>query len=74
MTVPARAGDVTVHIGDVMHAAPPPTAGQGPFRESILLVYHPDYEHHRGERHYNDVLLGDEAGQVTHLRDRVKST
>lgn len=73
VTVPAGAGDVTIHIGDVMHAAPPPEASSGPFRESILLAYHPEFDHHRGERHYNDVLLGDEEGQVTHLRDKVKA-
>jgi ectoine hydroxylase-related dioxygenase (phytanoyl-CoA dioxygenase family) len=73
VTVPAQAGDVTVHIGDVMHAAPPPTADTGTFRQSILLAFHPKFDNHRGERHYNDVLLGDEQGQVTHLRDRVKA-
>ena len=69
VTVPAQAGDVTVHIGDVMHAAPPPTAAKGPFRQSVLLSFHPDFENHRGERHYNDVLLGAEDGQVGSLRD-----
>ncbi|MEP5566709.1 MAG: phytanoyl-CoA dioxygenase family protein [Halioglobus sp.] len=71
ITVPARAGDITVHIGDVMHAAPPPTAATGPFRQSVLLSFHPDFENHRGERHYNDVLLGAEDGQVGSLRDTV---
>jgi hypothetical protein len=68
VTVPATAGDVTIHVGDVMHAAPPPTAQRGPFRQSVLLSYHPRFTHHRGERHYNDVLLGAEDGQVSHLR------
>ena len=27
--------------------------------------------HHRGGRHYNDVLLGDEGGQVEHLGHRL---
>lgn len=71
-TVPARAGDVTVHTGDVMHAAPPPEASTGQFRQSILLSYYSRYKHHRGERHYNDVLLGAEDGQVAHLRSLVE--
>lgn len=71
VTVPARAGDVTIHIGDVMHAAPPPRATGGPFRQSVLLSFHPDFKNHRGERHYNDVLLGANDGQVDNLRDKV---
>lgn len=71
VTVPARAGDITIHIGDVMHAAPPPRAAEGPFRQSVLLSFHPDFKNHRGERHYNDVLLGAEDGQVSNLRDSV---
>ena len=71
VTVPARAGDVTVHIGDVMHAAPPPDAPGGPFRQSVLLSFHRPFRHHRGERHYNDALLGAEDGQISHLGDLV---
>jgi hypothetical protein len=72
VTAPARAGDITLHIGDVMHAAPPPDSETGPFRQSVLLAFHPDFTHHRGERHYNDVLLGAEDGQVPHLRTLVE--
>jgi hypothetical protein len=71
VTVPAEAGDVTVHIGDVMHAAPPPVADAGPFRQSVLLSFHRPFRHHRGERHYNDALLGAEDGQISHLRNLV---
>lgn len=68
----ARAGSVTLHFGDVMHAAPEPTASAGPFRQSILLSYQPRYQHHQGRRHYNDVLLdGAEDGQVPHLKSMV---
>ena len=74
LTVPARAGDITIHIGDVMHAAPPPLAADGPFRQSVLLSFHPDFKNHRGERHYNDVLLGAEDGQVGNLRDTVSES
>ena len=72
VTVPACAGDITLHIGDVMHAAPPPEGNAAPFRQSILLAFQPDFIHHRGERHYNDALLGAEDGQVPHLRQMVK--
>jgi len=62
------AGDVSLHYGDVMHAAPPPR-GEGPCRESLLLAFTRRGEpgHHRGEGAYNDVLLGREDGQVEHL-------
>ena len=67
--VDARAGDVTLHYSDVMHAAPAPTASRGPYRQSVLLNFAPVYEQHRGGRHYNDVLLENSAdGQVEHMR------
>ena len=72
VTVPAQAGDITLHIGDVMHAAPPPLSDNRPYRQSVLLAFHPDFKNHRGERHYNDALLGAEDGQVSHLRTLVK--
>lgn len=72
--VPVRveAGDVSLHYSDVMHVSLPPTSVEGPHRVSALLAFvPPDAGHHRGERHYNDVLLGDERGQVDHLADRL---
>ncbi len=63
----ADAGDVTLHYGDIMHAAPPPT-GPGPFRKCVLLSYaRADAYNHRGESSYNDVLLARDDGQVEHL-------
>jgi hypothetical protein len=63
----ADPGDVTLHYGDIMHAAPPPT-GTGPFRKCVLLSYaRADAYNHRGESSYNDVLLSREDGQVEHL-------
>ena len=59
--------NVTLHYGDIMHAAPPPT-GAGPFRKCALLSYaRADAYNHRGESSYNDVLLSREDGQVEHL-------
>jgi len=70
---PAQPGDITFHFGDGLHVAPPPTGTEGPFRSCILMGYgRTGGGHHRGERHYNDVLLGDEAGQVTNMRDMAK--
>jgi ectoine hydroxylase-related dioxygenase (phytanoyl-CoA dioxygenase family) len=66
--VAVTAGDVSLHLSDLMHASLPPTTADGPERISVLLAFvPPDAGHHRGGRHYNDVLLGDEAGQVEHL-------
>jgi Phytanoyl-CoA dioxygenase (PhyH) len=63
----ADPGDVSLHYGDIMHAAPPPT-GAGPFRKCVLLSYaRADAYNHRGESSYNDVLLSREDGQVEHL-------
>ena len=67
--VDAQPGDVSLHYGDVLHAAPPPT-GEGPFRRSAVLTWKPaGARPHTGERHYNDILLeGSEDGQVAHLQ------
>jgi hypothetical protein len=52
-----------------MHAAPSPSAQEGPHRISILLNYdRRNFQHHSGVRHYNDVLLGNDDGQVEHLQ------
>jgi ectoine hydroxylase-related dioxygenase (phytanoyl-CoA dioxygenase family) len=65
---PAEPGDLTLHYGDGKHAAPGPTGAGGPFRSCILLGFKPPgAHHHRGERHYNDVLLGSEDGQIEHM-------
>lgn len=67
--VPAEPGDLTIHYGDGWHAAPPPTSERGPFRCCVLVAYEREGAfNHRGERHYNDVLLGDADGQVKHMR------
>ena len=65
-------GDVSLHFSDVMHASMPPTSTAGPHRISVLLSFTPPAAgHHRGERHYNDVLLSRDDGQVEHLVDHV---
>jgi ectoine hydroxylase-related dioxygenase (phytanoyl-CoA dioxygenase family) len=68
VSVGVSAGDVTLHYSDVMHASMPPTSAEGPHRISILMAFVPSTAgHHRGDRHYNDALLGDEDGQIEHL-------
>jgi hypothetical protein len=63
----ARPGDVSVHYGDGMHAAPPPR-GSGLMRISVVTGWaRPDARHHRGERSYNDVLHQRADGQIEHL-------
>jgi len=65
IAVPARAGDVSLHFGDVMHGAPAPASDKGPFRASVLMSFKPDFENHRGDRHYNDVLIKDGDGHLS---------
>ena len=68
----ATAGDVSFHFSDVLHASMPPTSAEGPHRISVLLGFSPEGAgHHRGERHYNDVLLSRDDGLVPHLVDHV---
>ena len=70
---PAQPGDVTFHYGDGLHVAPPPTGTEGPFRSCILMGYgRVGGGHHLGGRHYNDVLLGAEDGQVQNMRTVAK--
>jgi ectoine hydroxylase-related dioxygenase (phytanoyl-CoA dioxygenase family) len=67
VSLAADPGDVSLHYGDIMHAAPPPS-GKGPFRECLLLGFaRPDAYNHRGLRSYNDQLLSRDDGQVEHL-------
>jgi ectoine hydroxylase-related dioxygenase (phytanoyl-CoA dioxygenase family) len=67
VAAPARAGSVSLHFTDVMHAAPQPRGDQAPFRTSVLLSFARVKGTHSGERHYNDVLLGNEDGQIDHM-------
>jgi len=65
----ARPGDVSLHYGDTMHAAPPPSAAGGAlYRTSAIVGFaRPEAHHHRGEKSYNDVLHARADGQVEHL-------
>lgn len=70
VSLAADPGDVSIHYGDIMHAAPSPTAQEGPFRQCLLVGYaRPEAYNHRGDSSYNDVLLSRDDGQVEHLAD-----
>ncbi len=64
----ARPGDVSVHFGDVMHAAPPPTRGDlAGYRISAITGFAPPTSRvHRGAS-YNEALHRREDGQIEHL-------
>ena len=68
-TLNAQPGDVSIHYGDTMHAAAPPTdIGRDGYRISAIVGFaRPEAAHHRGEKSYNDVLHSREDGQVEHL-------
>lgn len=65
----AEPGDVSVHYGDVMHAAPPPArdALDGYRISAVTGFARPGAHHHRGEKSYNAVLHQREDGQIEHL-------
>jgi hypothetical protein len=58
VAVDTEPGDCTVHFGDVMHAAPPPT-GSGPFRRALYLSCLPEraFAHIPPGKSYNDTIL-----------------
>ncbi len=64
-------GDVSLHYGDVMHAAPPPSGrGLDRYRISAITAFvRPEARNHRGARSYNDVLHQRDDGQVEHLSE-----
>jgi hypothetical protein len=74
VSLSTQAGDVSLHYGDLMHAAPTPTRSDlAEYRTSVVMAFGPrGSTHHRGERGYNDVLLSRDDGQVEHLADLTK--
>jgi hypothetical protein len=64
----AEPGDVSLHYGDTMHAAPPPERDDlAVYRVSAVTGFaRPGARPHRG-RHYNEVLHSREDGQIEHL-------
>ena len=68
----AAPGDVSLHYGDTMHAAPPPERDDlDGYRISAVTGYaRAGARAHRG-RHYNEVLHRREDGQIEHLSELV---
>lgn len=58
VAIDTEPGDVTVHFGDAMHAAPPPT-GTGPGRRALYTTWMPAraYDAIPAGRSYNDVII-----------------
>jgi hypothetical protein len=58
VAIDTEPGDCTVHLGDVMHAAPPPT-GMGPGRRALYLSCLPEraFAHIPPGKSYNDTIL-----------------
>jgi hypothetical protein len=58
VAIDTEPGDVTAHLGDVMHAAPPPT-GAGPGRRALYVTGLPvgAYDVIPAGKSYNDVIL-----------------
>jgi hypothetical protein len=56
LLVPTEAGDVTVHIADLMHASPKPTGAGG--RRTMYVSYYPPtlFEHVGPGEAYNDAI------------------
>ncbi|HEX6417746.1 MAG TPA: phytanoyl-CoA dioxygenase family protein [Acidimicrobiales bacterium] len=62
-------GDITVHYGHTLHAAPPPTDRTVSGRRAIYVTYVPPLTFDmvgRGQG-YNDVLFSRDAGRVRHI-------
>lgn len=72
VAIDTEPGDVTVHFGHVLHAAPPPS-GDGPGRRALYVTYtRPETIAFVGPGHgYNDVLF-EQDGQV-HSVDELRT-
>jgi hypothetical protein len=71
VAIDTEPGDVTVHFGHVLHAAPPPT-GTGPGRRAMYVTYtRPETMEFVGEgKGYNDVLF-EHDGKVHSVEEMV---
>jgi len=66
VAVDTEPGDVTVHYGDVLHAAPPPL-GPGPGRRALYLTFMPKraYDAIGPHQSYNDTIRAQQSGGPT---------
>jgi ectoine hydroxylase-related dioxygenase (phytanoyl-CoA dioxygenase family) len=70
VAIDTEPGDVTVHVGDVLHAAPPPE-GSGPGRRALYLTFMPlrAFDVIGPGASYNDVIR---LGPADARRDRAE--
>jgi hypothetical protein len=62
-------GDVTVHYGHTLHAAPPPADRAAAGRRALYVTYVPPltFDMVGPGQGYNDVLFTRDAGRVRHV-------
>ncbi len=62
-------GDVTVHFGHTLHAAPPPTRDSGSGRRALYVTFVPPitFDMVGPGQGYNDVLFARDGGHVRHV-------
>ena len=73
VAIATEPGDVTVHFGHTLHAAPPPTDPGASGRKALYLSFVPPllFEMVGPGRGYNDVLFTRHSGHVQHV-DRLR--
>jgi len=69
VAISTEPGDVTVHFGHTLHAAPPPTDPDAAGRRALYLSFVPPvtFEHVGPGQGYNDVLFSRRGGRVMHV-------
>jgi ectoine hydroxylase-related dioxygenase (phytanoyl-CoA dioxygenase family) len=69
LAIDTEPGDVTVHWGHTLHAAPPPTDRSAAGRRALYVSYVPPltFEMVGPGQGYNDVLFTRDAGHVHHV-------
>jgi len=71
VAIDAEPGDVTVHFGHVLHAAPPPTGPAGARRTVYVGFSRPELFAQIPEGHaYNDVIYADGDGRVRNVAEQ----
>jgi ectoine hydroxylase-related dioxygenase (phytanoyl-CoA dioxygenase family) len=73
VAIATEPGDVTVHFGHTLHAAPPPTDPEASGRKALYLSFVPPllFEMVGPGQGYNDVLFTRHSGHVQHV-DRLR--
>lgn len=71
VAIATEPGDVTVHFGHTLHAAPPPSDRARPGRRALYLTYVPPltFELVGPGQGYNDVLFTRDSGHIRHVHE-----